>query len=103
MVQKFIFNKNYCHVYFKPNVMLQDGTITDIKLYHSDNQVINDVETVFEPSNNSLQLITSVFIPLMENDSVDENKSRKLVYIHLTKENTNYLNMFLKDKEDYYG
>lgn len=80
--------------------MLQDGTITDIKLYHSCNQVIEDVEAVFNQSDNSLQLITSVFIPLMKEDLVDETKSRKLVYIHLTKDNTNFLNMFLKDKED---
>lgn len=104
MIQTFMFNGNYCKATFDVSNILDDGTITDLKIEYSTNEVIKNVEAVFNSEKGCLNLLTTVFIPFSDKQGkIDECKSRKLVYIHLTKNNTSLLKTFLKGREDYYS
>lgn len=100
----FMFNGNYCKATFDVTNILDDGTITDLKIEYSTNEVIKNVEAVFNSEKGCLNLLTTVFIPFSDKKgNIDEFKNRKLVYIHLTKNNTSLLNTFLKGREEYYN
>lgn len=47
MIQTFMFNGNYCKATFDVTNILDDGTITDLKIEYSTNEVIKNVEAVF--------------------------------------------------------
>lgn len=96
MIQTFMFNGNYCKATFDVSNILDDGTITDLKIEYSTNEIIKNVEAVFNYERGCLNLLTTVFIPFSD-------KKGKLVYIHLTKNNTSLLNTFLKGREEYYS
>lgn len=84
--------------------MFDDGTITDLKIEYSKNDLPKKAEAIFNPEKGSLDLVTTVFIPFSdEKGIIDDTKERKLVYIHLTKNNTSLLKSFLKGREDYYN
>lgn len=104
MIQTFMFNGNYCKASFEISDMFDDGTITDLKIEYSKNDLPKKAEAIFNPEKGSLDLVTTVFIPFSDNKGIiDDTKERKLVYIHLTRNNISLLKSFLKGREDFYN